>query len=317
MIELELANRKSPVLTPSALACLRHIATINLTAGCAHDCLYCYIRGYRNYPGERHVTLYADTVPRLAGELCRKRSAVPAVYFSPSSDLFQPVPQLLELAYEVLKLLFEAGIRVAFLTKGVIPKQHMRLLADHAPLVFAEIGLISLDDSVLRLFEPAAARADRRLAQVAELVQHGITTEVRVDPIIPGFTDDIPSLRGLISAVAARGVKTVAASTLFLRPAIVASLRRNLSSDQFARVMAAFTPSQNIGIDATGRSSVQAVPLIARQQLYDRLRAIAVEFGIDVKICACKNPDFAQVPCGIAGRWQLAPTIRLPSLFSG
>jgi DNA repair photolyase len=85
------------------------------------------------------------------------------------------------------------GLRVTFLTKGVIPQKHMRLLADHAPFVSAEIGLITLNNAVGRLFEPAAARAGRRLAQISELVRNGIKTEVRLDPIIPGFTDDEPS----------------------------------------------------------------------------------------------------------------------------
>ena len=39
-------ERKTPVLTPPRLACLAKIPTVNLTAGCAHECRYCYARGY-------------------------------------------------------------------------------------------------------------------------------------------------------------------------------------------------------------------------------------------------------------------------------
>jgi hypothetical protein len=49
------AKRRSAVLTSSGLACLSTLPTINLTTGCLHDCLYCYIRGHRNYPGERRI----------------------------------------------------------------------------------------------------------------------------------------------------------------------------------------------------------------------------------------------------------------------
>jgi len=314
MIEVQMVDRKSPVLTPSSLACLRHVSTINLTAGCAHSCLYCYIRGYRNYPGEARVTLYANTLDQLRNELQRKRAAVTAVYFSPSSDLFQPVPEVLEMAYQVLALLFESGIRVTFLTKGVIPKKHMRLLAEHALLVWAEIGLISLDDAVLRLFEPAAARASRRLAQISELVQHGIKTEVRVDPIIAGFTDDESSLRELIAAIASRGVKSIAGSTVFLRPAITASLRRNLPPAQFAKVMSALFTTDRLEIQGE-RSCVLAMSAANRRQIYDRVRSIAAEFGVEAKICACKNPDLAQSSCGIAGQWQPSRGMSLPILF--
>ena len=314
MIEVEFVDRKSPVLTPSGLACLRQVSTINLTAGCAHDCLYCYIRGYRNYPGEARVTLYANAVERLRNELQRKRRAIQAVYFSHSSDLFQPVPQVLDMAYRVLKLLFEFGIRVAFLTKGVIPRTHLQLLAEYAPLVWAEIGLISLDESVLRLFEPAAARASRRLKQIGELVRRGINTEVRVDPIIPGFTDDESSLRELIAAIASCGVKSIAASTLFLRPAITASLRKNLPSSQFNKLMSAFSAIERMDIHADN-SSIQAMSVASRRRIYDRVRSIAAEFGIEAKICACKNPDLAQGSCGIAGQPQPSTGISLPLLF--
>lgn len=46
MVTVLPAVRKTRVLTPSSLACLAHMPTVNLTAGCAHGCLYCYTRGY-------------------------------------------------------------------------------------------------------------------------------------------------------------------------------------------------------------------------------------------------------------------------------
>lgn len=314
MVEVQWAQRKSPVLSPSSLECLRQVCTINLTAGCAHDCLYCYIRGYRNYPGESSVTLYANTEEKLRAELRRKQNQVRAVYFSPSSDLFQPVPEVMEIGYRVLKMLFEHGIRVTFLTKGVIPKKHMQLFADFAPMVFAEIGLISVNDASLRLFEPAAARAARRLKQASQLVRHGIRTEVRVDPIIPGFTDDEGSLRELFSAIASTGVQAVAASTLFLRPAITGSLRKHLTSSQFTTLMDCTSKVGRLDIHAQN-SSVQALSAEIRQKIYSRVQSIAAEFGIKVKVCACKNPDLAESSCGIAGDWQSRPGIGLPMLF--
>ena len=42
MVTVTPAERKLRVLTPSSIACLARIPTINLTAGCAHGCIYCY-----------------------------------------------------------------------------------------------------------------------------------------------------------------------------------------------------------------------------------------------------------------------------------
>jgi DNA repair photolyase len=218
-------ERKSAVLTPSALACLSRIPTVNLTAGCAHGCLYCYTRGFSCYPGEGKVKLYANTLDKLRAELPRKRRRPTVVYFSPSSDPFQPVPEVLDLAYDVMRFLLESGVSVAFLTKGRILERHMHLLEAHARNVRAGIGLVSLDDRLLSTFEPGAASAGARLRQAERLVEAGIGTAVRVDPILPGLTDDERTLAQLCAAVSRTGVTEIAASTLYLRPAVAASLR--------------------------------------------------------------------------------------------
>ena len=151
------------MLTPSSLACLAHVPTVNLTAGCAHECRYCYARGYLTHPGEGKVTFYTNTLAKLRDELRRKRKKPATVYFSPSSDPFQPVPEVLNMAYDVFRFLLESEIGVAFVTKGRIPERHRNLLAAHAPLVQGRIGLITLDPGTAAAFEPGAATPEVRL----------------------------------------------------------------------------------------------------------------------------------------------------------
>ena len=194
MVTVTRAKRRSAVLTPSGLACLSVLPTINLTAGCLHDCVYCYIRGYRNYPGESRVVLYKDTLERLRHELRPGQPKSRAIYFSPSSDLFQPAPEVLELSHAVLEFLFSQGIGVAFLTKGEIPDETLELLIDHADLVQAQIGLITLDEEIARAFEPHAASPQTRLWQLHSLIAGGVAAAARLDPILPTLTDDAEAL---------------------------------------------------------------------------------------------------------------------------
>ena len=177
-------ERKSAVLTPSSLACLAHVPTVNLTAGCAHECRYCYARGYLTHPGEGKITFYTNTLAKLREELRRKRKKPTTVYFSPSSDPFQPVPEVLNMAYDVFRFLLESEIGVAFVTKGRIPERHRNLLAAHAPLVQGRIGLITLDPGTAAAFEPGAATPEVRLAQAAELIGARVPVEARLDPIL-------------------------------------------------------------------------------------------------------------------------------------
>jgi len=303
MVKVIPIERKSAVLTPSSLACLSHIPTVNFTSGCAHGCLYCYSRGYSTYPGEGKVKFYTNTLTKLRHELARKRRPPKAVYFSPSSDLFQPMPDVLDMAYDVLKFLLGMGIGVAFLTKGHIPERHMKLLEENVPRVRAQIGLTTLDTELLNAFEPRAAPPKLRLAEAKRLVEAGIKTQVRLDPILPGLTDNRNALQELCGSLAEIGVKQIAASTLFLRSAIVSSLRRQLRGNAMLEtLLRKFRSSGRLSIHAE-RSRVIALPAEMRRDIYGRVDEAAKPCGIVVRSCACKNPDLATGSCSIAGDW--------------
>lgn len=304
MVRVIRTRRKSAVLTPSSLACLSRIPTMNLAMGCAHGCLYCYTRGYRTYPGEGTVEVYANVLELLREELRRRRQKPVFIYFSPASDLFQPVPQALDLAYDVLQEILTRSVGVAFLTKGVIPERHMSLFRENAALVRAQIGLITLDDNLLRIFEPNAASAAVRIAQMKQLTESGIKTQIRIDPILPALTDDEKTFRRLCRSAIGAGVTDAAASALFLR---IAPRRRLLRASEtsatVARCLESFSNSQRITIHAE-RSSVTALPMQERERIFQRLEKVATHYGMTVKRCACKNPDIATGTCSIAGDWQ-------------
>ncbi len=303
MTEVIPAERKSAVLTPSSLACLAHVPTVNLTAGCADECRYCYARGYLTHPGEGKVTFYTNTLAKLREELCRKRKKPTTVYFSPSSDPFQPVPEILSMCYDVFRFLLESEIGVAFVTKGRIPQRHRDLLAAHAPLVQGRIGLITLDPGIAAKFEPGAATPEVRLAQAAELIGAHVSVEARLDPILPGVTDGADCLESLCEALARIGVRRIAASVLFLRPAVIGSLRRHVKDrPMLNRLLERFASSEPLAIHA-GNSHVRALPTSARIEIIGRLKSIADRYGLEVLVCACKNPDISRGSCHISGRW--------------
>ena len=315
MVRVINTKRKSAVLTPSSLACLSRIPTVNLTMGCAHGCLYCYTRGYRVYPGEGTVHVYENTLELLRRELQRKKHKPVAIYFSPASDLFQPVPEVLDIAYRLLQEILARGIGVAFLTKGVIPDRHMLLLRQNAALVRAQVGLITLDDALLRAFEPHAAPAAVRVAQMKQLAKSGIKTQVRLDPILPALTDDERTFQELCRSAREAGVGDIAASVLFLRPAVTRKLvQASEAGAVVARCLEAFSNAQRMAIHAE-RSSVIALPREERERIFRRLENVAARYGMTVKRCACKNPDLASGTCSIVGDFQLMRPTTEAALF--
>jgi len=303
MVTVIEADRKSAILASSSIACLSHMPTINLTSGCAHGCLYCYTRGYSTYPGEGKIVLYKNTLDKLRTELAHKRAKPLAVYFSPSSDLFQPVPAALELGYRVLELLFSKNIGVAFLSKGIIPENTMELLLNHADKVRAQVGIITLDENIQRMFEPNAASLKVRIEQMAGLIAGGIAVKARLDPILPGLTDTHDVLTPLFSTLAKAGIRRAAASVLFLRPSVVESLKRNLRNDKMLQTLLGFyRDAKRLAIHAE-HSSVIALPSARREEIYGRVRSAAKKVSIELLICACKNPDLAHGTCNIGGTW--------------
>ncbi|MBI4337878.1 MAG: radical SAM protein [Chloroflexi bacterium] len=306
MVTVIPVQRKSAVLTPSSLACLSQIPTINLTVGCAVGCVYCYAVGYTSYPGDGRIMLYENTLEKLEKELAHKHTKPRAVYFSPSTDIFQPVPEVLELSHRIMQFLLSKDVGIAFLTKGLIPSQTMRLFLDHVDKVQAQVGIITLDEDVVRLFEPNAAGPKVRLEQIETLIKGEVATAARLAPILPGFTDTYDALHRLFAALAKVGVRHAAASVLFLRPGITRSMKKKVSSQgALAEVFKFYANSRRLPVRTEG-SSVTALPPEGRQEILDRVGHVAKEHGITLLTCACMNPDIARGSCRIAGRWPAA-----------
>lgn len=294
--------RKSPLLGRSGLACAPDVPTINLAHGCLHGCVYCYARGYSQYPGRGRLALYENVVQRLEEELLRRRRRPHAVCLSSASDAFQPVPELLEACYRVLELLLEAGVCVSFLTKGRIPRKHMDLLGRHSGRVLAHVGLLTLNQRMACILEPGAAAPPERLDQVGELIARGIRTGVRIDPIVPAATDDRRTLEELLDGAAAKGVREVSAGVLFLRRPIVQALSEGIPDEPLLRaILQRFEPRTTLRIHAE-RFAAWAAPRPVRETIFARLREIAGRHRIAVHICGCKNPDLPFESCGFSDR---------------
>lgn len=302
-IEIRLSERRSNVLTPSQLPCLNAVPSVNLTEGCAHGCVYCYARSYSRYPGERTVVVYRNTARKIHDELVRKRRKPSHVYFSPSTDVFQPVDCVLDMAYEIFSDLFAAGVGIAIVTKGVIPERHMRLFEEHPDLLRVQVGLITKDSGVASLVEPRAASPEVRLAQMQRLARAGIETRIRVTPILPDVTDDDIALHDLFSAAAAVGVHKATINVLHLRPAITASLKRALVPPRYAGLMETYRGSSRLTV-CGGKSSQMVLPRDFRAALLLRARQIAGRYGITAHLCGCMNPDLTAERCALAGEWE-------------
>jgi DNA repair photolyase len=302
MLRVISKQHKTNFLTPSGLRCLASLPTVNVSAGCAHNCVYCYTKGYSIYPGDNSIEVYENMAEEIANEIKRKRKKPTAVYFCPSCDPFQLVPEVQQITFDIMKVLLENDIGVQFVTKGSISEEIFDLFKKHSLKITGQIGLISVDEKILNILEPNAANIYQRLKQFEKLVKIGVKMSARCDPMVYGLTDTSEQLQNLFSAVAKTGCKEAAVSFLFLRPAITASLKKNIVDENILNeILNPFSKSIRLPIGIKN-STGTILPMEIRKSAFEKIKKIASNFGVKTHICGCKNRDITEETCYITRR---------------
>ena len=289
-------ERRGKVLAPAQFGCLKGIPTLNITNGCLFRCTYCYARGYRQTPPGGEIYLYVN-LPNLLKEELEKKKAFPQwAIVNTSSDCFQPNPDILNVTYEVFRILLEHGIGISFLTKGLIPRRFIDLFGRSPQKMLAQIGLVSLSDRYWREYEPGTPSPADRLENIQRLKEIGIVPEIRIDPTIPFVTDTEAEATALFRRLKETGVKKVTLSYLHLRPAIQKQLTKELSPLHRKMMESCFRVREWKAIGSSSRTKLLPTPV--REKGYQRMKEIAERFGITASVCQCKNPDLRGDLCG-------------------
>jgi len=294
-VELLPKVRRGRILTPADFGCLKGIPTLNVTQGCLFQCAYCYARGYRDAPGKGKVHLYVNLPRLLEEELLKKRVLPPWVILNTSSDCFQPHPDILDVTWQVMKLLLDHGVGLSFLTKGIIPERFLRLMEGFPEKILAQIGLVSLSPLYWRKYEPGTPSPEGRLKNIQRLKQIGVFPEIRMDPIVPFVTDVESELKRLFEQLESFEVKRVTVSYLHLRPAIRDQLLQELPPIHQKLITPLFETQEWKTIGSSTKTKL--LPRTLRERGYQRIKETAKEFGITVIVCQCKNPDLEADIC--------------------
>ena len=299
-MQIGFVERKGHVLTRPTLKCLSQEASINPTLGCIHQCAYCYARGYSIYPGDGKVFVYGNMPEKLKKELASRRKLPAYVFFSPTCDVLQPIPQVLKVTYELMKVLLEYGVGINLLTKGRIPSKFLQLFQQYRELIHVQIGITTLNRDMQKRMEPYAATPQERMWNIEQLCTIGITPEVKLDPLIPGLTDTQSNLTALFQTLQGFGVNFTGINYLFLRPQIKKNLCKALGKMPFLpKILEHYQNAKSIHLLAE-QSCVVALDIAYRQRAYEQISALASDFGIYAYVCGCKNPDITEeLLCGI------------------
>ncbi len=188
----------------SALCTCPPKLTFNPYTGCDHACVYCYASSY--IPKFFNCRLKKDLIPRLKREAAKLKGEI--ISISNSSDPYPNLEAKTGLMRSCLEILSRHNCKIQIITKSNIVIRDIDLLRMTPSMV--SLTITTDDDNIAKLIEPHAPPPSKRLKTVESLIEKGIPTSVRIDPIIPFVNDN---LNNLIRKLASIGVPHITGST--------------------------------------------------------------------------------------------------------
>lgn len=183
--------------------------TFNPYTGCDHKCIYCYASSY--------IPRFFDCRPKrnLISRLKKEASILKGeiISIANSSDPYPNLEASAGLMRRCLEILSKQDCKIQIITKSPLVARDTDLLSRISSTV--SLTITTDDDDIAKLIEPQAQPPSDRLEAVGTLIEKGIPTSVRIDPIIP-FVNDHPE--ELIKLLASLSVKHVTCSTCKIKP---------------------------------------------------------------------------------------------------
>ena len=201
--------------------------TVNPYRGCGHGCTYCFARNSHTYLDldsgadfDSQIVVKVNTAEVLAAQLRAPGWTHEHVAMGTNTDPYQRAEGRYALMPGVLAALTESGTPFSILTKGTVLARDLPLLAAaaHRVEVGVAVSIALLDRDLQRTLEPGTPSPQARLDLVRRIRAAGLPCGVLVAPVLPGLTDSVEQLDGLLGALADAGATGVTVLPLHLRP---------------------------------------------------------------------------------------------------
>ncbi|MEM2953182.1 MAG: radical SAM protein [Candidatus Bathyarchaeia archaeon] len=243
--------------------------TLNPYTGCDHACIYCYASSY--IPKFFNCRPKKDLVARLKREAARLNGEI--ISISNSSDPYPTIEAEKGLTRQCLEILLRSNCKIQIITKSNLVVRDVDLLRKIPSMV--ALTITTDQDYLSRVLEPNAPSSSERLEAVERLVEAGIPTSVRIDPIIP-YVNENPI--NLMEKLASVGVKHITCSTYKVK--MDNWQRLNLTMPQIAKKLKPlyFEKGERIG-------GYWYLPRDLRLKLMENLAVTTKKYGLKFGVC--------------------------------
>jgi DNA repair photolyase len=251
---------------------------------CVHGCIYCYAVKFPSFTG--------PTVPRLKlkediAKMAETTKDRWPVMLSDTTDPYQPLEKEHEITRRCLEVLVEWGYPLLIVTKSNLVTRDIDLFKKTQTVV--SMTITTSREETARKMEPYAPSPDSRFKALKRVAEEGISTVVRIDPVIPSVNWNLDELEEIISHAADIGVKQVTVSTLKL----VKGLLPRLKSEN----LALFSILQEAYSDGEWFSGYKYLNQAKRWKILNELKEIALQNGLKFATCREGFPQLNTAIC--------------------
>jgi len=273
-----LKNRKCP-----------HYALVSVTASgcCVHKCPMCYARVY-SWSIEDRIVIYKNLPEKIDQELSRAKIMFP-LYLSQVSDVLQPVREVREITYEIIKVILKHNVSFHIVTKNA--EGALGLIRKIPALIKYPFWYIALTvestPQKQKITSPFASTIENRLRALKILHKHGITVSARTDPCILGLIEKDEVL-WLIDRIKETGVRHIVSSTGFFNKTSMTRLLSAIKNTEFARLASGVKQIYGFTEEKAGSYSDKAkflAPVELRKKYHLWLRSAVESRGMTYAVC--------------------------------
>lgn len=198
----------------------------NPYTGCLHGCSYCYAQYFKD-SSDRALSEPIIVKKNFAQNLCEEIHRKPSlqkkvINFGSGTDPYQPLELHYRFFRHIIPFFKEYGYWFYVATKSNLIIRDIDLL-ENFKRAWVGITLTSLDDNLMRIFEPSRPPARFVLDAIRILIERGIEVVVRIDPLIPGVNDDLDSLKHMVDVLHEIGVKAITSGVIKVKFAMLQS----------------------------------------------------------------------------------------------
>jgi DNA repair photolyase len=244
--------------------------SFNCYTGCANACVYCYARFMQRFhPHEEAWGRFVDVKINATEVLARQVRRLPpgSVFTCSACDGWQAGEERYRLTRECARILLDAGFRLSILTKSALVLRDLDILAGRD--VCLGVTITTPSERLAQLWEPGASSVRERMRILKDAKKAGMETTIVFGPLLPGFSDDPPSLRQLMSLAQEAQVDHIWTDAMNPRPRVWPSVRGFLETHH-PELLPHY---REVLFDSTRRQRY-------RTELGERVRAAASEAGL-------------------------------------